>query len=145
MHVLRSVCLSVTCSVFPALASRLFFHRGVEEGNNTSSIRSAFTYTAGAFPLGLVAAGPNCPAPYVNDLTLECPKRPQLNVYSCVCACQEQQTASRQSLAQRGSVGVYSSSDLNLGGKVLAYFLLYTSLDVQIHTDTAVAETMLLI
>lgn len=41
-----------------------------------------------------------------------------------------------------GSVRVYSSLVLNLG-KSAGLFSLYTSLDVQIHTDTPVAETML--
>lgn len=68
---------------------------------------------------------------------------PQLNVYSCVCSRQEQQTAFWQSLAEEGVSEFIQALNLNLG-KRPGLFSLFTIGDVQIHTDRSVAETILL-
>lgn len=74
------------------------------------------------------------------------PLNAPVSTVKCIHLCMFMPRATNSPLTitrKGGSIKVYSSLDLNLGESA-GLFSLYTSLDVQINTDTPVAETMLL-
>lgn len=138
MHVAWFVCLSTTCSVCGWNSEwTSFFHTG-----KISEVYDQYSLTQPDCPPGLVAAGLNCSAHMLMISLLNAPT----STAKCIQLCMFMPRATNSLLTitrKGGCVRVYSSLDLNLG-KSAGLFSLYTSLDVQIHTDTPVAETMLL-
>lgn len=89
-----------------------------------------------------MAAGLNCSAHMLMISLLNGPK----STAKCIQLCMFMPRATNSLLTMTrkgGSVRVYSGLDLNLGESA-SLFSLYTDLDVQIHKDTPVAQTMLL-
>lgn len=107
-----------------------------------SEVCDQYSLTQPGCPPGLRAAGLNCSARMLMISLLNAPK----STAKCIQLCMFMPRATNSLLTitrKGGIVRVYSSLDLNLGERT-GLFSPYTGLDVQIHNDTPVAETMLL-
>ena len=117
-----------------------FSYSGTKKKEEKQSIWSEFTYRVSC-PPGLVAVGLNCSARMLMISPLNAP----VSSAKCIqlCMFMPRATNSLLTIARKGGcVRVYSSLDLNLW-RSAGLFSLHTRLDVQIHTDTPVAETIL--
>lgn len=132
------VCLSQAYSLVLVLSEHVFSTWGEVI---IFKVYDQYSLTQPGHPPGLMAAGLNCSGHMLMISLLNAPT----SMAKCIQLCMFMPRATNSLLTitrKGGSVRVYSSLDLNLGESA-GLFSLYTSLDVQIHTDTPVAETML--